>query len=504
MSIFGSTTPTNVSDTDTNAVELGTKFNVQRAGTIGAIRFYKSKANTGQHVGNLWDSAGNKLASVTFANESTSGWQSANLSAPVLVQPGVTYIVSYHTNVGHYSGDQYYFAGKGAGTWAVRALADGVSGGSGVYKYGSTSAFPTSTYRATNYWVDVSFRRLTDSQLATTTTTAAPTTTKAPTTSTTAPATTTTTKAPTTTTTTPPPTGSVPCALTIAAKACWASNTGVPGATEAAIVSGQTSLRHSVGNRSITQDNTVIDGEWIDGCLAIHANNVTIKNSLIRTMNWCYGGDGQSGPAAVSTGGCHDASTSPTNLTIVDSEVDAGNTPPGGTFAGVSSCNYNLLRANVHGAAVTLWAGHNVKITDSFIHDPTNAASPDHTESIDADSGDHVTMTHNWISASNTPQTSYQTGGLSINNSWGPAKYFVVQNNFIEGANGADVNFGGGTSAARPWGNAQYITFTGNRLSTNTGWGNLFSYGWDSANPGMVWDDNRISETLKVLAPNGS
>ncbi|MGZ4709718.1 MAG: DUF4082 domain-containing protein, partial [Acidimicrobiales bacterium] len=111
VSIFGSTTPTNVSDTDTNAVELGTKFNVLRAGTIDAIRFYKSKANTGQHVGNLWDSAGNKLASVTFANESTSGWQSANLSAPVLVQPGVTYVVSYHTNVGHYSGDQYYFAG---------------------------------------------------------------------------------------------------------------------------------------------------------------------------------------------------------------------------------------------------------------------------------------------------------------------------------------------------------------------------------------------------------
>ena len=32
-----------------------------------------------------------------------------------------------------------------------------VIGGNGVYGYGSPPAFPTSTYNAANYWVDVVF-----------------------------------------------------------------------------------------------------------------------------------------------------------------------------------------------------------------------------------------------------------------------------------------------------------------------------------------------------------
>ena len=32
-----------------------------------------------------------------------------------------------------------------------------VSGGNGVYLYGGSPAFPTDTYNATNYWIDVVF-----------------------------------------------------------------------------------------------------------------------------------------------------------------------------------------------------------------------------------------------------------------------------------------------------------------------------------------------------------
>ncbi len=39
----------------------------------------------------------------------------------------------------------------------LHALANGVSGGNGVYAYGATSVFPTQTYNAANYWVDVAF-----------------------------------------------------------------------------------------------------------------------------------------------------------------------------------------------------------------------------------------------------------------------------------------------------------------------------------------------------------
>jgi hypothetical protein len=494
VTIFGSVTPAHANDTDTNPVELGTKFNVQKSGYITAIRFYKSRDNIGQHTGNLWSSSGKLLATVKFTNEKAYGWVTADLGNAVRVDPGSTYVVSYHTNVGHYAGDQYYFAGKGAGLWAVRALADGVSGGSGVYAYGANSAYPTSTYRATNYYVDVAFKSLTNAQLSgSTTTTAAPTTTKAPTSTTAAP-TTTTTKAPTTTTTkapvTPPPSGSVPCGLTISAKSCWASNTGVPGWTEADIVAGKSPLKHSVGNRTITQDNTVIDSEWIDGCVRNEAKNLTIKNSLIRTTNSCNG-------AAVSNGVGGQTSGAIT-MTMIDSEVDAGNVGPGPSYIGIGSTDFSLLRVNVHGGTMTLWTGLNVKVVDSFVHNPTNAADPNHTEAIDADSGWQVTISHNWISAATSPVTVYQTGGLSINNSWGPATYFTVTDNFIEGASGADVNFGCGDTC-RPWGAANHTVFTGNRLSPNTGWGTQFFYGWNGSNAGNVWSDNRQSETLAVL-----
>ena len=42
-------------------------------------------------------------------------------------------------------------------TFRCILLRDGVSGGNGVYDYGSVSTFPNSTFQATNYWVDVVF-----------------------------------------------------------------------------------------------------------------------------------------------------------------------------------------------------------------------------------------------------------------------------------------------------------------------------------------------------------
>ena len=44
-------------------------------GYITGLRFYKAATNTGTHVGNLWTAAGSLLSSVTFTNETASGWQ---------------------------------------------------------------------------------------------------------------------------------------------------------------------------------------------------------------------------------------------------------------------------------------------------------------------------------------------------------------------------------------------------------------------------------------------
>jgi hypothetical protein len=157
ITIWPSATPGIVDHGADGSVELGVKFRSDVSGFISGIRFYKASTNTGTHVGNLWTSTGTLLASATFTGETASGWQQATFATPVAIAANTVYVASYHTDVGHYSQDMNYFAGAGYDNAPMHALADGVSGGNGVYAYGSTSSFPSGTYFATNYWVDVVF-----------------------------------------------------------------------------------------------------------------------------------------------------------------------------------------------------------------------------------------------------------------------------------------------------------------------------------------------------------
>ena len=141
-----------------NPVELGVKFRSDVNGTITGIRFYKAATNTGTHIGNLWSITGTRLGTVTFAGESSSGWQQASFANPVAITANTVYMASYHVNSGHYSGDLSYFSSTGFDRPPLHALADGVSGANGCFAYGSTSAFPTQNWYSTNYWVDVMFR----------------------------------------------------------------------------------------------------------------------------------------------------------------------------------------------------------------------------------------------------------------------------------------------------------------------------------------------------------
>jgi hypothetical protein len=156
-SIWSSTVvPAVVADTDTKAVELGVRFRSDVDGYITGIRFYKGATNTGTHAGTLWSNTGTKLASAMFTSETATGWQTLLFAQPVAVKAGTTYVASYHTNTGHYAANVNYF-GTTFDNAPLHALASGVSGNNGVYKYSAAVAFPNSTYKKTNYWVDVVF-----------------------------------------------------------------------------------------------------------------------------------------------------------------------------------------------------------------------------------------------------------------------------------------------------------------------------------------------------------
>ncbi|RIK35198.1 MAG: hypothetical protein DCC55_31060, partial [Chloroflexi bacterium] len=149
--------PTLASKDDSNAIEVGVKFQSDIAGYVSGIRFYKGAANIGTHIGNLWSSSGQLLASATFVNETASGWQQVFFATPVLIEANTTYVASYHAAVGRYAYDENYFATNGVNSPPLRALSTGAASGNGVFRYGATSGFPTESFNASNYWVDVLF-----------------------------------------------------------------------------------------------------------------------------------------------------------------------------------------------------------------------------------------------------------------------------------------------------------------------------------------------------------
>ena len=150
-----------VSDSgDTSQIELGVKFKANADGKILGIRFYRNRNNTGTHTGTLWTASGTQLATGTFTSESTEGWEELDFSAPVSITAGTTYVASYHTTTGHYSYTSSGLASDVA-NGPLTALGNNTPGGDGVYSYGA-SAFPTGSYNATNYWVDVVYQQNAD------------------------------------------------------------------------------------------------------------------------------------------------------------------------------------------------------------------------------------------------------------------------------------------------------------------------------------------------------
>jgi hypothetical protein len=150
--LWGTVAPASaVTDADTGAVELGTKFTAKVAGTVTGVRFFKASANTGTHVGNLWSATGTRIATATFAGETASGWQTVNFASPVVMTAGQSYVASYFAPKGRYSATQ-----KFSGT-PVGADLGVATGKTGYYTYGSSSKFPASSWDSAMYWVDVNF-----------------------------------------------------------------------------------------------------------------------------------------------------------------------------------------------------------------------------------------------------------------------------------------------------------------------------------------------------------
>ncbi|MCW5920770.1 MAG: DUF4082 domain-containing protein [Saprospiraceae bacterium] len=152
-----SNTPAIPLENDNNGgIVNGMRFRAAEDGFITGVRFYKGAGNTGNHVGQLWTNNGSLLATVDFENETASGWQEQAFANPQAIVANTTYVISVFNDNGNYAVTDPYFT-SAVVNGPLRGLADGEDGPNGVYLYTNTPAFPTQTFNASNYWVDVVF-----------------------------------------------------------------------------------------------------------------------------------------------------------------------------------------------------------------------------------------------------------------------------------------------------------------------------------------------------------
>ena len=143
------------SQDDPNPIEVGFKFKSDVPGSVIGLAFYKGTTNTGPFQGHLWDMTGTMLATQEYVNNTPdAGWQDIHFETPVPIDANTTYVASYFTQSGNYAAANDYFLSEVYNA-PLRALANSELQ-NGVYNYGS-SGFPQSSFRSSNYWVDVLF-----------------------------------------------------------------------------------------------------------------------------------------------------------------------------------------------------------------------------------------------------------------------------------------------------------------------------------------------------------
>ena len=145
-----------VDSQDTGAVELGVKFRSDVAGTVTGVRFYKAAANTGTHTGSLWSADGTRLAQATFTRESATGWQTVTFSSPGpdrgrhdlrRLLPRARRSLLAHARTGS----------PPASTATRCTRSPTAPARTASTPTGRATSFPTNTYNASRYGVDVTF-----------------------------------------------------------------------------------------------------------------------------------------------------------------------------------------------------------------------------------------------------------------------------------------------------------------------------------------------------------
>jgi hypothetical protein len=440
-------TPVQNASSDKQAVELGVQFDSKASGTVSAIQFYKFAGNDGPHTGRLWTADGKQLASVNFAAETGSGWQTAQFVKPVAIDAGAVYVASYSAPHGGYADDENTFSG------GSRVATRDLTALEGVYSY--NSSFPTEQWHGSNYFVDIVFSPAASDpgQSSPPPPTSSPTPTSTPSSTPSVPSPTA-----TTSTTPPPPSGGKNCAPV--PSAC-----GFPDATNTGVKPG-TVLRKS---GSVTlRDNAVLENAEVDGTVEVEGSNVTIRN--VRILE---NGDGW------GIGLRHTKNTLITDVEIYGGQprLEVGIKDVYG-----DASNTQILRTEITRTSSGIQT-HEGLIQDNYIHD------------MGYQSGDHINGTTS--NGSTVPLTIRhntvfnqldQTDAVSLFEDFGTEANRVIDDNLLAGGG---YTIYGGQNAGGPL--STNVKIRNNRISriffpNGGGYGPIAAF--DAGAPGNEWSGN--------------
>lgn len=316
----------------------------------------------------------------------------------------------------------------------------------------------------------------------------------------------------------PPASAIVPCALTHAAGAngstsCWATHTGVQGATgyteaqiEAATAPGFTKVD---GNVTVTTTGATIDHEWIVGCVSVDASDVTIEDSLITPPNgdYCEGGNGGTAASAINDGD----GTTPTGLVVRSTTVDGGNA--NGNQFGVSIDQASCILCNVFGFAKNYSTGGGTAAQPAvfmgdYSHDlslnscagfpggcttPAGGASAQcpHDNGFYMNSSDYVTIEDSYSILTGAGYCT--TGAITNLADYGPPNNMSIVGDYMEGDQGADLYTGKAGSCGTP-----NIVVKDNAFSSQNGFNgtDMVDY-WTPT--GNTWSGNYVAETGRAV-----
>jgi hypothetical protein len=219
---------------------------------------------------------------------------------------------------------------------------------------------------------------------------------------------------------------------------CW------PDATNTGVIAG-TTLKAS-GSITISTAGAVISGLDISGTVTINANNVTFRNSRVRSAAFAV--------VRVQNGR--------SGVLIENVEINGVGSGNEGNH-GIAGEGATIRRVNIYNVenGITPQSSNSpMIIEDSYIHDLRASGSP-HYDGIQIDGGlSNITIRRNTVINSFT-----QTAAVMIDNWFGPISNITVDGNRLVGGGYtvySDGQFDGGTISG--------VRFTNNRLGKGR-WG---------------------------------